>query len=383
MKFSFPDILLVIAIFQLLFLSLFLFFEQRGKRLSNLLLGSFFFFLCLNLIDSFLINKNAYNATPSLALWSSSFSLLYGPLLYLYTRSILHTDWKSGWTKWRHLLPFIVVFVLMEAAYLSCGHEVQLRILNSISRGKTFPYIGVISAVIALQFFSYLVAIMRILHRYKLKAHEQFSSKKLASVNWLSSTLVFFTLFLLLFALHGVIRLTAFPSFYPVVLNTTILVLFVFMNRVLFQAMKKPELFSLLTEAPDNKLDTTPPKYASSTLSESDKKNMLVLLQQHMSAKKPYLAAELSIDQLASQLAIKPRALSQVINESLQLSFFEFVNQYRIKEAQQMLTNPQDPKITVLEVLYKVGFNSKSSFNTLFKKYTGLTPVEFRRKNTS
>jgi len=61
-------------------------------------------------------------------------------------------------------------------------------------------------------------------------------------------------------------------------------------------------------------------------------------------------------------------------------NFYDFINRYRILEAKQLLTNPKDPKITVLEVLYEVGFNSKSSFNTLFKKYTGLTPTEFRKK---
>ena len=66
--------------------------------------------------------------------------------------------------------------------------------------------------------------------------------------------------------------------------------------------------------------------------------------------------------------------------EILQQNFFDFINRYRIEEATRLLTNPEDKKITILEVLYKVGFNSKSSFNTLFKKYTGITPTEFRNK---
>jgi AraC-like DNA-binding protein len=65
----------------------------------------------------------------------------------------------------------------------------------------------------------------------------------------------------------------------------------------------------------------------------------------------------------------------------LQQNFFDFINRYRIEEAQRLLTDPPDKKITVLEVLYECGFNSKSSFNTLFKKHTGLTPSEFKKKN--
>ena len=70
-----------------------------------------------------------------------------------------------------------------------------------------------------------------------------------------------------------------------------------------------------------------------------------------------------------------------MINETVGQNFFDFVNRYRIEEAKKLLANPADKKITVLEVLYEVGFNSKSSFNTLFKKHTGLTPSEFKKKN--
>ena len=104
-------------------------------------------------------------------------------------------------------------------------------------------------------------------------------------------------------------------------------------------------------------------------------------LKKHMDHKKPYLEPELNLEQLATQISIRPKVLSQVINESLQQNFFDFVNRYRIEEAKRLLTNPADKKITVLEVLYEVGFNSKSSFNTIFKKHTGVTPSEFKKKN--
>ncbi len=100
-----------------------------------------------------------------------------------------------------------------------------------------------------------------------------------------------------------------------------------------------------------------------------------------MQSQRPYLEPELTLDELATQLSVKPKILSQVINELLQQNFFEFINHYRIEEAKRLLTNPKDKKITVLEVMYEVGFNSKSSFNTIFKKNTGLTPGGFKKKN--
>jgi AraC-like DNA-binding protein len=99
-----------------------------------------------------------------------------------------------------------------------------------------------------------------------------------------------------------------------------------------------------------------------------------------MQDEKPFLEPELTLQQLAARLSLKPKMLSLVINEKLGRNFFDFINHYRIEEAKRMLTNPEDKKITILEVLYEVGFNSKSSFNTLFKKYTGLTPSAFKQQ---
>ena len=76
-------------------------------------------------------------------------------------------------------------------------------------------------------------------------------------------------------------------------------------------------------------------------------------------------------------LSLRPKILSQVINETIGQTFFDFINRYRIEEAKRLLTNPADKKITVLEVLYEVGFNSKSSFNKNFKKVTGQSPSEY------
>jgi AraC-like DNA-binding protein len=103
-------------------------------------------------------------------------------------------------------------------------------------------------------------------------------------------------------------------------------------------------------------------------------------LRLFMQTEKPWLNPDLSLEELAVAVGQKPKMLSIVINETLGQNFFDFINHYRVDEAKRLLTNPVDEKITVLEVLYAVGFNSKSSFNTLFKKYTGLTPTEFRRQ---
>jgi len=106
-------------------------------------------------------------------------------------------------------------------------------------------------------------------------------------------------------------------------------------------------------------------------------------LENHMKVNEPFMDSSLSVYDLAKQINVPSRELSIAINHNLNKHFFDFVNEFRIKKAMEIFKNTTDEKLTVLEVLYEVGFNSKSSFNTAFKKFTGTTPSEFKRKASS
>jgi YesN/AraC family two-component response regulator len=95
-----------------------------------------------------------------------------------------------------------------------------------------------------------------------------------------------------------------------------------------------------------------------------------------MTSKKPFLKSDFSLPELAHQLGTTVHILSQSINEGLGKNFFEMVAEYRVKEAKHLLVDK--PNIKVEEIAEQVGYNSKSSFNTAFKKLTGSTPSEYR-----
>ncbi len=106
----------------------------------------------------------------------------------------------------------------------------------------------------------------------------------------------------------------------------------------------------------------------------------IVQLKKHMLNEDPYLNASLTIDDLSKQMNIPTKDLSILINYNLNQHFFDFINGYRIRKAMEILKDPDKISLTILEILYEVGFNSKSSFNTAFKKYTNNTPTEYRKK---
>jgi AraC-like DNA-binding protein len=92
---------------------------------------------------------------------------------------------------------------------------------------------------------------------------------------------------------------------------------------------------------------------------------------------------ELTILDVSQRLTVPRHHVTQVLNEKLEKNFYTFINEYRIEDAKQRLKDPKNDNLTVLAIGYDAGFNSKSSFNTLFKKHVGVTPSEFRKKQDS
>lgn len=378
--FSFSDILFLLVLFLLLFISVFLFTSDKGKRISNILIGLFFLTICLNLIDSFLLIKQVYFQYPSWAGWGSCLLLLCGPLIYFYTQSVLFKDFHFTKKRALHFLPFLFLFIATEISYLAAGHSMQIEILKGILARKLPSAVYFFSVIIYVHFFCYLFISLRLIKRYQLAASNQYSASEKITIGWLINTIIFFLILMIISAVNAYLSFHSWQNAYFAMLSVTVVLLLLFIVLSLFKALQNPAIFSGWAEKKmDEAIQNV--KYASSTLREDEKKELLKKLQLHMQQAKPYLEPELTLDDLAAQLSTKPKVLSQVINELLQQSFFEFINNFRIEEARRLLTNPTDKKITVLEIMYEVGFNSKSSFNTIFKKQTGLTPSEFKKKH--
>ena len=385
MSFSLSDILFIIVIFQLLFTAFFLFTHEKARRLSNSLLGSLFLAICLNLADNFLLIKRFYFSYPSLALWSVWMLLLFGPLLYLYTQAVLFRDFSLAGRKWLHFLPFIALTLVTEIGWQLEPRPVKLSILDHIYVRNIPAYQYWDTGFIFLHFFVYITFSLRLIRHFRQTLGDRFSDLQRLNISWLSSTLIFFTIAMIVAALNGFMGLTPLANYFYFVFTIILLILFVYINLVILKAMQRPALFAGIREEdqPPKGEEQRPkgvPKYAGSLLTPEESKTLLHRLQQHMQTTKPYLEPELTLEELSAQLSLRPKILSQVINENTGQNFFDFVNRYRIGEAKRMLTDPTDKKITVQEILYVVGFNSKSSFNTLFKKYTGVTPSEFKNK---
>ena len=149
----------------------------------------------------------------------------------------------------------------------------------------------------------------------------------------------------------------------------------------LYKALNHPGLFrnidsklklvsTLISEEKNNELKI---------LNENKSNEDLLKLKKFMTKEKPFLDSSLIIQDIAKQIDVPVRNLSVLINHQLRQHFYDFVNNYRIEYAKDILKDATKSKVTILEILYEVGFNSKSSFNTAFKKHTGNTSTEYRK----
>ncbi len=120
-------------------------------------------------------------------------------------------------------------------------------------------------------------------------------------------------------------------------------------------------------------------KYKTSRLTKEMTDKAKEKIKTLMVSERLYLDPDLSLKDLSSRLKIHSNYISRIINEQFKMSYNDYVNMYRIEEVKQNLSDPEKNAKTVLEIMYETGFYSKSVFNTAFKKFTGVTPSEFRR----
>ena len=120
-------------------------------------------------------------------------------------------------------------------------------------------------------------------------------------------------------------------------------------------------------------------KYEKSSLNQAAARSILNALKKYFDTEKPYLDSDLKIGDIARDLNLQAHHISQAVNELGLMSFSDFVNHYRVEEARQILSDPGQADLKIIQVAYQSGFNNKTSFNNSFKKITGTSATVFRK----
>jgi AraC-like DNA-binding protein len=296
------------------------------------------------------------------------FFFLAAPSFYLYVKSLAFSDFRLAKKHLLHVLPFILILIFLFFFYHIHSIETQ-RILLKKGLLYSWEYWRILNLAATFQFLTYFIVDLRILKNYREEIRQQYSSVKKINLTWLNFILYIF-IFSWLTSVAVFISRNYFINIMDELIIFNLLSFFLFFNFIFYKGLSQPEIFSGIEEKP---------KYTSSKLTGAEAEAYLRQLSVYMTIEKPYLNPTLTLKELSDQVSIPSRHLSQIINEYMHQNFYDYVSKHRIEEAKKLLVDSLNNK-TVLEVLYQVGFNSKSSFNTAFKKFTGVTPSHFKKK---
>jgi len=217
---------------------------------------------------------------------------------------------------------------------------------------------------------------------YEVNMKNHLTQDYFQSLKLLRLVLTWFIIILVLGFLSNVIRIQLNFGATATAINLGIEMIMLFLiNAFLFIGIKLPQdiIDISLDENSATNYSIENNKYKSSNLSLADKNKIIEKLNRTIGENKFYLIPNLTIKKLAQELDVQSKHLSQVINENFGQNFCDYINSCRVEDAIDKLKDHKQQHKTILEICYAIGFNSKSAFNDVFKKQTGLTPTAFRK----
>jgi len=360
-------IIIFLGIVQGILVGILLLTLNRGNTRANRLLGVLMILFSIS-ISGFLLQRIKIDAKYLFFQENaSSVILLFGPLFYFYILVLVKRNFQLKKKYLLNFLPFAALAAFDIIFYLS--HTPEER---QIEYSQGFSVLDrIMIGFLIIHVFIYTIFIKKILKEHEIKIKSTLSFIENINLKWvnLTANLLQFVFGLIaasvVLASAGVNIEGYFVSFMPVLAAIMILGLG-------YWGFKQPIIFPPEEEKKEIK------KYEWSTLSDEKADEYLTKLKIIMVHDKPYLESSLSLQKLADMIEITPQHLSQIINEKMNQNFFDFINCYRITEAKRLLIDPKGQLLTILAVAEEAGFNSKSSFNTAFKKITGMTPTEYK-----
>jgi AraC-like DNA-binding protein len=349
------------------FLSVVLLSIKGGNRVANRILAALIVAMAVSVSGAVVRTMHYDFVFPHLSRLHDPFPFLAVPLMFLYIKTL--TSRKSVFVKrdFLHFIPFILCVGYLIPYYLQSRAAKLNYLISEYYAPTSGPWYYIRSALLILLASVYLVLIISNILKF-VREEGRRDSKNDRAI--LFQIRFFVAGFLILF-LGGVLRYVLDQT-----AKTNLLVPLgasVFIYAIGYLSFKNPQVLTRMDEP------ATAKKYERSTLRPETAERYLKRLLQLMETEKLYLDSELTISKLAEKLSIPAPHLSQTINERLNQNFIDFINTYRVDEAKRRLLDPSRKHYSVLAIAEEVGFNSKSSFNSVFKKHVQMTPSEFRK----
>ena len=312
--------------------------------------------------------------------------LLGAPFLFLYIAALSgrHVSWKTILIHSSIYVIYVVLFFILQKR-----NAITLTIVNGYFPLPDNPnfWMQYYAVPLAMSGLVYCVWDLWLLKKHRKTIVELFSYNEKINLKWVSYIVYsYFTLFILAsFLIFGATQFQLFPikdAFALVGISLSVMLI-----AFGFYGFQQTAIFSNVNHQNNNSTKGQIPSvekssYSKSGLTPEKIESLANQLSMYMEVEKPFLNEDLNLSLLSEQIYISQPYLSQVINQYFNLNFYDYINQYRIEEAKQKLTATKFDHLSILGIAFESGFKSKSSFNRYFKKYTGYSPSEFKKKKT-
>lgn len=362
---------IILSFFQLILL-----LNKRNKGVPDKILALGMCAIGIHLLGFHLYHLGYWNTHTWLIGLTVPFPLLYGPVIFIYTQYSLKPETRLNKIDYLHFAPALFSYLYMFKFYFFYTGEEKLKVINGeVNDYSVFTSLLLVAFIISGLSYS-------VLAHLKLKTHKRmidnnFSCDEQISLNWLKYSIwATGAIFLSIAVIITVRDWLGFQfSFNADLIFYTLIVILIFC--IGFFGIQHQNLFSNINESNQGKLvrNPSPGEYRKSGLREEAAVEIHRRLLELMEKEKPYLNPRLTLINLAELLDVTTNHLSQTINQYEKVNFHDFVNKFRVDEF--IGRAGEKSNFSILANALDSGFNSKSSFNTVFKKFKGITPSKY------
>jgi AraC-like DNA-binding protein len=379
------DIIIFLGVIQGLFISWFFIKNATDQSKANLYQGLLLLFLSLAIFEEWLNNTGYIVRVLFLTNFSEPFNFAFAPLFYLYVKSTLEPEkdrkaWGHFLIMFFWLLYMVFQFIQPDGmkynSYIQTKHpdwdylEITTKISDDPLGLRRF-----VNQLTLLQFAIYFIAAAVLLRKKLRSLGQSLFRTDNETIIIVRNTSVHFFMILVIFL--GTKLYFGMRSDIGGYLIATYISFMIYWTSYLI--LDRSDFFN----KPRSFLPFPVIKYQKSSLSDETKEIIIGKITREMKERKYFINNLASLAGLSKQINESPHHVSQVINERLNKNFFELLAIYRVEYAKELILKDKEGKLTVEELTELVGYNSKSSFNTAFKKYTKKTPSEYRKSLSS
>lgn len=368
------SVIIFLGIAQGIFLSLVIMKVKKGNHKANRLLA--LLILCISIVisDTLILSTRIYHNFPyALHLYVPFFTVL-GPLLYLYVKELVNYEYSLIFKDTLHFIPFLIAIGVMLPVYLQPG-EVRINHMDNYILGTMMDEVEADRVWGAAQFqtWIYLILIWKMVKKHQVLLKNNFSTIDKINLSWVKYFVYWFVVIYIVGFLTSVLPFIGINQFKLDVIMAILPTICIY--AIGYRGLNQPTIFY---KALESKKVTTK-KYEKSSLIEKELQNYKQKIINIMQEEKLYKDPNLTVDDLSKKLDILKNHVSQTINQAFNMNFYDFVNKYRVDEVKNEIGNSSS-KINLLEFAFNAGFNSKSTFNSAFKKHTSLTPTQYKNE---